>query len=67
MLRAGRKPQSALVDLQGGGTFLGLLDVKSHSGKAGALAKPLNPAVYWADGKEDSEADAGNNYLAELW
>lgn len=55
------------MDLQGGGTFLGPLDVKSHSGKAGTLAKPLNPAVYWADGQEDSEADTGNIYLTELW
>lgn len=38
--------------LQGGGTFPGPLDVRSHSRKAGASAKPLNSAVYPADGKE---------------
>lgn len=38
--------------LQGGGTFPGPLAVRSHSRKAGALAKPLNSAVYPADGKE---------------
>lgn len=61
------KLQSALLDLQEGGTFLGTLYVKSHSRKAGTLAKPLNPAVYGADGREGREADTGNTSLAEQW